>query len=76
LSFTDGAFDIATSNAVLEHVGSLAAQAAFVCELLRVGRLIFIGVPHRFFPIEPHRHPVATLDRSLVRCRLLGTEQA
>ena len=54
LRFADGAFDIATSNAVLEHVGSPAAQAAFVAELARVARVVFISVPHRFFPMEHH----------------------
>lgn len=54
LPFADGAFDIATSNAVLEHVGSPPAQAAFVAELARVARLVFISVPHRFFPLEHH----------------------
>jgi hypothetical protein len=54
LPFTDRSFDIATSNAVLEHVGSEAAQAAFVAELARVARCAFISVPHRFFPVEHH----------------------
>jgi hypothetical protein len=52
LPFADRSFDIATSNAVLEHVGSEAAQAAFVAELARVARCAFISVPHRFFPVE------------------------
>ncbi len=50
LPFADGSFDIA----VLEHVGSPAAQAAFVAELARVARAVFISVPHRFFPVEHH----------------------
>ena len=54
LPFPDSAFDIATSNAVLEHVGSDAAQAAFVAEMARVARRAFITVPHRFFPVEHH----------------------
>lgn len=54
LPFADRSFDIATSNAVLEHVGSEAAQRFFVSELARVARLVFIAVPNRFFPVEHH----------------------
>jgi hypothetical protein len=54
LPFPDGAFDIATSNAVLEHVGSEQAQSDFVRELSRVAKKIFITVPNRYFPIEHH----------------------
>jgi SAM-dependent methyltransferase len=54
LPFPDRAFDIATSNAVLEHVGSPGAQLAFVAELARVAATVFISVPHRFFPVEHH----------------------
>jgi|ERR1700722_175171 len=54
LPVPDGAFSIATSNAVLEHVGSHAAQIAFVRELVRVARKVFITVPNRFFPVEHH----------------------
>lgn len=54
LPFTDGAFAVATSNAVLEHVGSISAQAFHVAELARVSRRAFISVPNRFFPVEHH----------------------
>lgn len=54
LPFSDGQFDIAVSNAVLEHVGSGTGQIQFVSELLRVARLVFITVPNRFFPVEHH----------------------
>ncbi len=54
LPFDDGSFDIATSNAVLEHVGSLENQFHFVREMCRVARRVFISVPNRFFPIEHH----------------------
>lgn len=54
LPFGDKAFDIACSNAVLEHVGSRAAQRQFVAELVRVARIAFISVPHKFFPVEHH----------------------
>jgi hypothetical protein len=54
LPFADASFAIATSNAVLEHVGSTANQRFFITELLRVAQRVFITVPHRFFPIEHH----------------------
>ena len=54
LPFADKSFTIATSNAVLEHVGSVRHQAFFVSELVRVARKVFISVPNRYFPIEHH----------------------
>ncbi len=54
LPFADQAFDIATSNAVLEHVGSVPHQVAFVRELSRVAKRVFISVPNRYFPVEHH----------------------
>ena len=54
MPFADKAFDIAVSNAVLEHVGAEQHQAAFVRELSRVARRVFISVPNRYFPVEHH----------------------
>jgi hypothetical protein len=54
LPFADKSFTIATSNAVLEHVGSPSHQAFFVSELMRVARKVFVSVPHRYFPVEHH----------------------
>lgn len=54
LPFANKTFSIATSNAVLEHVGSVANQAFFVRELMRVAHKVFISVPHRYFPVEHH----------------------
>ncbi len=54
LPFADQSFDIAASNAVLEHVGSEAGQRAFLAELARVARRVFVSVPHRYFPVEHH----------------------
>jgi hypothetical protein len=54
LPFSDGQFHVATSFAVIEHVGSVEKQRRFVAELLRVGKRVFLTVPHRFFPIEHH----------------------
>ena len=54
LPFADSMFAIASSNAVLEHAGSPANQAAFVAELLRVAGCVFLTVPNRYFPVEHH----------------------
>jgi SAM-dependent methyltransferase len=54
LPFADGEFDVAFSNAVVEHVGGHAAQVAFVHELCRVARRVFVTTPNRWFPIEVH----------------------
>jgi hypothetical protein len=68
LPFDDGSFDIATSNAVLEHVGSAEKQALFVNELCRVASRVFISVPNRFFPIEHHTAlPVAHYEDTMFR---------
>jgi hypothetical protein len=75
LPFDDDSFEIATSNAVLEHVGSIEHQALFVRELCRVARRAFISVPNKFFPIEHHTGlPVAHYDDRIFRlaCRVTG----
>lgn len=54
LPFNDNEFDVAFSNAVLEHVGSRAQQRRFIAEMIRVSRKCFIAVPDRIFPIEHH----------------------
>jgi hypothetical protein len=54
LPFDDNCFDIAVSNAVLEHVGSFENQVFFVSELCRIAQRVFLSVPNRFFPIEHH----------------------
>jgi hypothetical protein len=78
LPFADKSFAIATSNAVLEHVGSVANQAFFVAELMRVAGRVFITVPNRFFPVE-HHTAIPLLhywDTSFAAaCRLLGKSE-
>jgi SAM-dependent methyltransferase len=54
LPFADKEFDIVFSNAVVEHTGSRASQAAFVREICRVGKTFFITTPSRWFPVEHH----------------------
>jgi hypothetical protein len=73
LPFGRAEFDIVFSNAVLEHVGSRHAQAAFIRELCRVGRSFFLTTPNRWFPIEHHtglpllHYLPATVFRGLLR---------
>jgi hypothetical protein len=54
LPFDDGAFDVAFSNAVVEHVGDRDDQRRFVGELCRVARRVFVTTPNRLFPLEVH----------------------
>ncbi|HXV37329.1 MAG TPA: class I SAM-dependent methyltransferase [Myxococcota bacterium] len=54
LDFPDQSFDIAFSNSVIEHVGSLDAQRAFAKELRRVGCQLWVQTPARGFFFEPH----------------------
>jgi SAM-dependent methyltransferase len=53
LPFDDGAFDLAYSSSVVEHVEP-AHRAAFAHELKRVARGWFVQTPAFSFPIEPH----------------------
>jgi SAM-dependent methyltransferase len=71
LPFEDDAFDVAFSNAVVEHVGRRDEQRRFVAELCRVAPRVFLSTPNRWFPLETHTlvpfvHwlPRRTADRS------------
>jgi hypothetical protein len=80
LPFADGEFDIAVSNAVVEHVGEADDQRAFVHELSRVARQVFVSTPNRWFPIEVHTllPLVHWLPRARARTafRAMGREEA
>ncbi len=54
LPFATHEFDVGFSNAVVEHVGDRASQEAFVRELARVARRVFLATPNRWFPLDPH----------------------
>jgi len=55
LPFADGQFDVAFSNAVVEHVGGgRAGQRRFVGELCRIADRVFVTTPNRWFPVDPH----------------------
>ena len=78
LPFDDRSFAIATSNAVLENVGSAAKQAFVVAELMRVGNRVVITVHNRCGPVE-HHTAIPLLhywDASFAAaCRLLGKSE-
>ena len=52
--FEDNEFDLAWSNAVVEHVGPEEDQIRFVSELNRVGKRVFLTTPNKYFPFEVH----------------------
>jgi hypothetical protein len=53
LPFADGQFDIVFSNSLIEHI-PVEAREQVAREMLRVGRFLFVQVPYRYFPWEPH----------------------
>jgi hypothetical protein len=78
LPFEDGQFDIAVSNAVIEHVGGPAQQRFFVSELARVSRRVFLTAPNALFPVEHHTAiPFAHWWRPtfVAACKLLRKEE-
>jgi len=54
LPFPDDTFDIGFSNAVVEHLPDLRSRRAFVGELCRVTRRVFVTTPNRLFPVDTH----------------------
>ncbi len=55
MNFEDNKFDIVTSNATIEHVGSFENQKSFIKECLRVcKKKTIITTPNRFHPMEFH----------------------
>jgi hypothetical protein len=55
LPFAEGEFDLAFSNAVVEHVhGGREGQRRFVHELCRVAHRVFVTTPNSRFPLEVH----------------------
>ena len=61
LPWEDKHFDIAYSNAVIEHVGSFEKQKKMAAEIMRVGKRWFVTTPNRWYPFEFHmRLPLVT----------------
>lgn len=52
--FGNKSFDIAHSNAVIEHVGQFEDQRLFLKEIVRVSKRGMITTPNKYFPIEIH----------------------
>lgn len=52
--FKDQEFDIAWSNAVIEHVGDYNRQLFFLKEIKRTCKRGYITTPNRWFPVEVH----------------------
>lgn len=77
LPFADRQFDVAFSNAVLEHVGGAAERRRFIAEMMRIADLVFISVPNRWFPVEHHTGmPLLHYAPGMFRSALRGTRYA
>jgi SAM-dependent methyltransferase len=80
IPFADGSFDVCWSNAVIEHVGDRPQQLAFLKELIRSSKSVFVTTPNRYFPVEIHtRTPLLHLLPKRVfdsYLRMVGKEWA
>jgi hypothetical protein len=52
--FPDACFDLAFSNATIEHVGDAQRQSKFANEVRRLGRAYWVETPSSACPIECH----------------------
>jgi hypothetical protein len=76
LPFKDREFDVAFSNAVVEHTGNRSQQEFFIREICRVAKNVFIVTPNRGFPIETHTGLplIHYLPKKIFRKILKGTK--
>ncbi len=54
IPFAAQSFDLAFSNSVIEHLGTLENQAAMAREVSRIARAYWVQTPDIKFPFEPH----------------------
>ena len=67
-----GAFDLAHSNSLLEHVGTWRDMSAAAREMRRIGRAYYVQTPYFWFPLEPHfRVPFYHWLPEQVRARMI-----
>jgi len=52
--FTDREFDVAHSNAVIEHLGNADAQEEFLREIVRVSSRGMVTTPNKYFYTAPY----------------------
>ena len=52
--FSNGSFDIAFSNSVIEHLFTFESQRRMAAEIQRVGKAFWVQTPNFWFPMEPH----------------------
>jgi hypothetical protein len=49
-----GAYDLAFSNATIEHVGGYRDRCRFAAAVEALAPLHWVQTPYRYFPVEPH----------------------
>jgi hypothetical protein len=70
--FSEGAFDLAHSNSLIEHLLTWENMTRCADEIRRVGRSYYVQTPYFWFPYEPHfRVPFFHWLPEQVRARLV-----
>lgn len=71
----DGAYDLAHSNSVIEHVLTWDNMKSFAAETRRVASFYYVQTPNFWFPIDPHfyKFPLYHWFPRPLRARILNT---